>query len=377
MLAELALQTDKAVVIAQAFLEVLRSERIIVPPARVIDRCCAEALARGTRVCYQRLTGGVQNEQRGRLDRLLLPRDDARTLLLTWLRQPPGEAKARNLLTHLERLQVMRSIDLPPDLARAVPPGRLSQLAREGAQMSVQHLRDLEEARRYATLIAVLLDTQATIIDQILDMSDRIIGKLFADAKRTHAVAFHDQGRAINEQVRLYARVGHALIDARQTGADPFAALEAVVPWETFTRSIAEAERLAQPASFDYLPLIADGYRQVHRYAPRLLEGLTFNAAPVAQPVLDGIDTLRAMQQANARTVPQDAPTGFIKPRWEPHVLTHEGIDRRFYELCALSELRNALRAGDVWVPGSRQFKDFEDYLSHPPSGASVAEAAL
>src|SRR5262249_19243588 len=34
-----------------------------------------------------------------------------------------------------------------------------------------------------------------------------------------------------------------------------------------------------------------------------------------------------------------------------------------FYELCALSELKNTLRAGDVWALGSRQFKDFEEYL--------------
>ena len=28
-----------------------------------------------------------------------------------------------------------------------------------------------------------------------------------------------------------------------------------------------------------------------------------------------------------------------------------------------MSELKNALRAGDVWVPGSRQFRDFDEYL--------------
>lgn len=36
---------------------------------------------------------------------------------------------------------------------------------------------------------------------------------------------------------------------------------------------------------------------------------------------------------------------------------------RRFYEICALSELKNALRSGDIWVKGSRQFRDFDDYL--------------
>ena len=60
--------------------------------------------------------------------------------------------------------------------------------------------------------------------------------------------------------------------------------------------------------------------------------------------------------------MPADAPTAFIKPRWAKLVLTDDGIDRRYYELCALSELKNALRSGDVWVQGSRQFKDFDEY---------------
>ena len=32
-----------------------------------------------------------------------------------------------------------------------------------------------------------------------------------------------------------------------------------------------------------------------------------------------------------------------------------------------MTELKNALRSGDIWVPGSRQFKDFEDYLLPTP----------
>ncbi len=54
-LTEVALRTSKAVVIAQELAAALRADRIIVPSARVIDRCCAEALARGMRLFYQRL----------------------------------------------------------------------------------------------------------------------------------------------------------------------------------------------------------------------------------------------------------------------------------------------------------------------------------
>ncbi|WP_425292541.1 hypothetical protein [Citrobacter freundii] len=70
------------------------------------------------------------------------------------------------------------------------------------------------------------------------------------------------------------------------------------------------------------------------------------------------------MNADNLRKVPADAPTAFIKPRWKPLVITPEGLDRKFLRNHApLSELKNALRSGDIWVKGSRQFRDFDDYL--------------
>ena len=69
------------------------------------------------------------------------------------------------------------------------------------------------------------------------------------------------------------------------------------------------------------------------------------------------------MNVDNTRKIPSNAPIAFIKKRWARLVFTDDGIDRRYYEICVLSELKNSLRAGDLWVQGSRQFKDFDEYL--------------
>jgi hypothetical protein len=61
--------------------------------------------------------------------------------------------------------------------------------------MTVQHFRDLETTRRYATLLAVLLEAKATPIDQALDLHDRMIGALFNRAKRRHAEEFQQSAR--------------------------------------------------------------------------------------------------------------------------------------------------------------------------------------
>jgi hypothetical protein len=55
---------------------------------------------------------------------------------------------------------------LPDGLEREVHQNWLLKLAREGGQMTAQHLRDLESQRRYATLVALILDMRATLIDE-------------------------------------------------------------------------------------------------------------------------------------------------------------------------------------------------------------------
>lgn len=95
-----------------------------------------------------------------------------------------------------------------------------------------------------------------------------------------------------------------------------------------------------------------------------MLDVLELKAAPTAQDVIDGVNVLRRMNPHVLRKVPADAPTSFVKDRWEKLVVDADNnIDRRFYELCVMAELKNKLRSGDISVVGSRQFKDFDDYL--------------
>ena len=366
-LAELAQQTDRGIVLAEALVELLRQQRIILPPVDVIERLCGEALTRGTRQVYDALTAPLSGFHRCALDGLLSIREGTKGSGLIWLRQPPGAPKPRHVLAHLERLKNIRDMALPGGLEQAIHQTRLLKLGREGGQMTAQHLRDLAPSRRHATLVAVILDTRATLIDEIINLHDRFMGALFSKAKRNHADRFQQSGKAINDKVRLYSRIGRALLEAKQSGGDPFAAIEAIIPWDVFSESITEAETLARPEDFDFLSLVGDGFTQLRRYTPTLLEELTMKAAPAARELLAGVEVLKVMNDRQARKVPDDAPTSFVRKRWENLVRTEDGLDRRFYELCVLSELKNSLRSGDIWVQGSRQFKDFEDYLLPPP----------
>ncbi|MCT6902637.1 MAG: hypothetical protein M3Z48_05325, partial [Lactobacillus sp.] len=70
------------------------------------------------------------------------------------------------------------------------------------------------------------------------------------------------------------------------------------------------------------------------------------------------------MNRNNKRKVPEGAPLDFISNRWQKHVYDDDGnINRQYYEMSVLTELRNLVRSGNVSIKGSRQHQDFDNYL--------------
>lgn len=359
-----AMSTDSGEALVEALLGEMRARNIVAPALYAVERLGWEVKNKARRAVFAQLTGDLSQEQLERLDELLIvPEAEAETPL-GWLRRPPGPPSAKSFKEVLKRREFVRSLGLPEDAGRSVHHNRLTRLAREGAKTTPQHLRRFDPLRRNATLVAYLLERSAELSDLALEMHDRMIGSLMNKAEKMRDEGFRKHGKAINEKVGLYARLGEALIAARESGKDPYTVLEEILPWERFVASVAEAQELAMPQSFDYLDFLEVGHTYVRRYAPALLEAFEFRAAPSARPLLDAVEVLKEMNEKGKRKVPENAPVSFVKPRWRDHVLGGDGeIDRRYYELSALAELKNGLRSGDVWVSGSRRYRDFDDYL--------------
>src|SRR5262249_20594358 len=73
------------------------------------------------------VTQSLERDCCTKLDALLLSREDLRTVVLTWLRQPArGKPKAGNLLAHLDRLHRIREVNLPGKLGQVVHQSRLA-----------------------------------------------------------------------------------------------------------------------------------------------------------------------------------------------------------------------------------------------------------
>jgi TnpA family transposase len=374
----MALATTKAQTVATALLDELRRRRIIVPGPSTIERLVAAALVLAERHVASQLTGSLTPAQSEALDALLAPKQGTAMSVLAWARQPPGAPGHKALSRLAEQLACLRAAGLDPACADGIHPERLRKLAREGGRFTAQHLRMLSPFRGRATLVATVLDTTMRLTDDGVALFDRAVGRMFRRAEAREENAVLRDARAINDKVRLLAKLGTALIKAKAGGTDLDGAVATAVGWEKLAASVAEAERLARPDKADLPALATRAWPVLHRLGPVFLDMFRLRAVPAAIATLRAVALLRGTYGRGGRTWPESLPVSFLRAAWRDAVLGAPktgGMERRIWEAATLLALRDRLRAGDIWIEGSRQWRAVEDQLIPPAVFTAMREA--
>ena len=72
------------------------------------------------------------------------------------------------------------------------------------------------------------------------------------------------------------------------------------------------------------------------------------------------------MLASGCRVVPGNGVPieGVIPPKWRAAIIGKDGrINRISYELCVLSQLRDRIRAKEIWVVGANRYRNPDDDL--------------
>ncbi|MFK0573406.1 Tn3 family transposase [Endozoicomonas sp.] len=358
-----AVENPGSVFLVGALLNELRLQRILHPVLPVIESMVAAAKSNADRRIFNRINKQIQDQHRVKLDEWLKTNEKQQSRL-SWIRQPVGRHCPANVLAILEKLDAIRGLSLPDSILRELPVSRRELLAREGSRMAAHNLRMVSDARRYSVLAVFLLEHSRALVDEAITMHDRMVGSLIKKSKHKYTEQLQKETRLIKQAVSTLATPGDVLIESRKGEKDVWSAIDNAFSWSELQARFREAEELANPCKLNPLRFTENYYSQMRRYTPELLEHFDFQAARGGQEVLDAILLLRDMNSSGKRKLPDDAPRSFIPSQWVPLIFQNNEPDKHYYELCALSELRNHLRSGDIWVPGSRQYQDFEGYLT-------------
>ncbi len=289
----LAKQTDKGIIIAESFITMLREDLVIIPEVSVIERLCAEAVTIGNQEFYCDLINDLSDAHKLNLETLLKLKPSTKISFLHWLLQPAVIPKPKYMVLHINRLSYIKSLNLPSVLDKNVHHGRLIKLAKEGRNMPASEIQKFETNRRLATVTAVVLETKSSIIDEIIELNDKIFGSIFNKAKNSHINELQNNSKSINEKLNLYLKIGKALINAKQNNENPFQGIEAIISWDEFTQYINDTHQLARPKNFDSLYRINSYYSWIKRYTMEFLEILEFKASKNTLELLQALKVVK------------------------------------------------------------------------------------
>ena len=264
----------------------------------------------------------------------------------------------------LDRLEHLRRLDVPESLFHDVPAHRITRLRRQGERYFADGLRELPDSRRLAILAVCAVEWELFLADAVVETHDRIVGRTYREAARTCDGQLGDETAAVREALRAFAELGTALIGARDTGETLDAVIADRPGWEGLGDLVARADALANTVASDPLNHVLGGYSRFRRYTPRMLRTLDIEASPVAKPLQEAVDVLRS--DATAR------PTGFLRPNSKWSRLLRSQSDHRLWETAVLFHLRDAFRAGDVWLARSRRYGDIRKALLSAPAVADA-----
>ncbi|WP_279333463.1 Tn3 family transposase, partial [Sphingomonas paucimobilis] len=358
--------------LAEIVIDEMRRRRLLLPPVTVIEAIVRRARRQADELVHDVLTQGLGDGGRTRLDALLARRGDRGATWLSWLRNPPLSPAPRNVMRLLERLDHVRAIGLAPARAATIPTAAFDRIADEAVRITSQHLAELPDRRRHAVLAAAALRLRESLADAVLAMTDKLLGSMMRRAENRTRDKALGTIRALQAQLRLLTGSCRLLIDARAQGLDSLAAM--AIDWEKLGTAVGEAEILVAPETTDRTAELIDRHRSLRPVIGPLLNAFTFQGAGPVQGLLDAVRIVGEVYRTGRRRLPDNPPLRFVPPSWRPFVLRDGQVVRAAYELCALTQLRDRLRAGDIWVEESRQYRAFDSYLLPPATFAALRE---
>ncbi len=364
-----ALEHDKPIVLFQMGCEHLKSERIVRPGVTTLERMVITAREQAERETYRRIAPLLTEELRARLDQILVPETTIKRTPLVWLRQGAVSFSPAAIVGEIEKLSCVRALGIERWDLSALTPNRRKFLSQLGKKSTNQALQRTPPERRYPILVAFLRQVTEELIDEVMDLFDRCMAQIDARARRDLEEFRRNAARATNEKVALFNDLTGMILDSEIADPDLRTHIYKRHPKERLQVAMEEGERLMRPLDDNYFDFLTGRYNYVRQFAPTLLATFTFRSNRRSEPLVEAISVLNRIK----RKVPENAPVDFVPAKWRPYVIGKDGkIDRHYYEMCVLSELRGALRAGDVWLEGSRRYANPETYLIPPDRWASL-----
>lgn len=336
----------------------LIQHKILLPGATTLSRLISEIRERAANRLWVRLSTLPTKEQKNQLETILQVPEGTRLSCFDYYRKGPVTVSAPAFNEALDRYLKLRAFGLQKlDFSR-VPPVRLKSLARHAGIVSMQKIARMPNDRRIATLVAFVKTFETIALDDALDILDLLITGIAGTAKKIGQKNRLRTLKDLDKSALTLADVCALILNEDTENNQLRKTIYSRFSKEKLLESIAIVNDLARPIEDKFHDEMVEQYGKVSRFIYRLLNDITFKAAPAGQSTLEAFTYLSSLGSSRKQIL-GNPPLDIITKPWKRLVFNKEGeITKRGYTLCFLDSLQDSLKRRDIYAENSDRWGD-------------------
>lgn len=347
----------------------LLSWRVLLPPAAMLEKMISEAIAKTQVSIFAQIARLLPDGYGEELDTLLDTETPNSRSLLFYLKEYPPQAKPTSILNYLEKYKIVRQLIADKINLGEINPTVTQHLAFLCKRYDAWALRRFSDEKRWAMLASFLVETEKTLLDNLVEMHDQYLTEMMRHSRSAYEEKFRDYRRKAKAGMETVLSTVENLLaendsdnkdenkNENDENTDFFANFkfeksalrEAVDICRTWTRLVERG----------LLDELSARYPSLRRYLLEFLN-LPFQAERGGEPLLEAIELLREEKGERIRSLPDDVTVNFVPAAWHKSLRDENGkIDRRLWIIALSFAVRDALRAGTLYLATSRRHVSF------------------
>ena len=357
--------------IINVVLEQLVRQRFELPAFSVLQRAAQHARALANREYQSLVCDRLDAAARERLATMLTRVDDETKSPWHRLKGEPKQPTAQNNREFLDHLAWLKEQAIGSVIFRDIPDVKLKQFAAEARSLDVASMNDLTETKRL-TLAATLVFAQTgRALDDVADMYVRLVQRLHNQARNA---LLKYQAEHVERTDSLVATLNGVTLAYRTEGTaeQRLSAIGELIEPDA-DRILEECEAHQATAGRNYLPFLARYYSHQRGALFSFLESVNLLSTSSDRSMTDAIAFLITHRKSRLDRLPikdeaLSLDLSFVGEPWWPLVAPDTKskeepmhVSRRWFEICAITEVMRELKSGDLCIPGSDRYSDFRE----------------
>lgn len=363
-LLERALEHDRPTLLLQLLCERFLNDKLVRPGFSVVERMVGTARNNAEEEIFRKVETIVDEVLPEGLDGLLQAEQPNHPTPLASLRQSATSNSPKTILAGLNKLGKLQQWQVGSWNLSTVNPNRRKQLAQIGFRSTAQALTRMNKIRRYPILLAFLAQLYEEVLDEMVEIFDRLLATITSRADRKLNEIRQQIALLAGDKIKLLKELVKILIDPTVSDENLRTVIYEFLPENKLRVTFDECERINEPLDENFFKLLGKRYSYLRQFIPTFLNALPLDGNAETTGLREAIEILRDLNESGKRRIPDGAPCDFVSAEWWNYVFDdQQQIVKKYYELCVLFELRTKLRSGDIWVEGSRRYARLDSYL--------------